>query len=108
MLDISSKIEKGERINEEEALQLLLECDLLVLGQLAQTRLLKFHSPDRVSFCIDRNINYTNICESKCRFCAFYRLKDDPEAYVLSADDIVKRLKKRFLWGRPRSCFRGG
>ena len=108
MLDISSKIEKGERINEEEALQLLLECDLLVLGQLAQTRLLKFHSPDRVSFCIDRNINYTNICESKCRFCAFYRLKDDPEAYVLSADDIVKKVEEAVSLGATQVMLQGG
>ena len=86
--NVCVKVEAEERINEEEALSLLQEEDFLALGQLAQERLLKFHSPNQVSFCIDRNINYTNICESKCRFCAFYRLKDDTQAYLLNADDI--------------------
>ncbi len=108
MLDIISKIEKGERINEEEALQLLLESDLLVLGQLAQMRMLKFHSPDHASFCIDRNINYTNICKSKCRFCAFYRLKDDPEAYLLDADDIVKGVEEAVSLGATQIMLQGG
>jgi len=108
MLDVISKIKKGERINEKEALNLLLECDFLALGQLAQERLLKFHSPDQVSFCIDRNINYTNICESKCRFCAFYRSKDDSDAYVLSVDDIVLKVEEAVSLGATQIMLQGG
>jgi cyclic dehypoxanthinyl futalosine synthase len=106
--NICAKVEAEERINEEEALSLLQEEDFLVLGQLAQKRQLKFHSKDKVSFCIDRNINYTNICESKCRFCAFYRAKDDPEAYLLNADDIVKRVQEAVLLGATQIMLQGG
>lgn len=108
MTEITGKVEKGVRINEEEALSLLLEEDFFVLGQLAQERQQKFHSPDQVSFCIDRNINYTNICESKCRFCAFYRLKDDPDAYVLSADDISIRVEEAVSLGATQIMLQGG
>lgn len=108
MTETISKIEKGERINEEEALHLLQEEDFLVLGQLTQERLLKFHPPDKVSFCIDRNINYTNICESKCRFCAFYRLKEDSEAYVLSADDISEKVEEAASLGATQIMLQGG
>ena len=108
ILNVCAKVEAEERINEEEALSLLQEEDFLVLGQLAQERLLKFHSPDQVSFCIDRNINYTNICESKCRFCAFYRLKDDTQAYLLNADDIVTRVEEAVSLGATQIMLQGG
>jgi len=106
--NVCAKVEAEERINEEEALRLLQEEDFLVLGQLAQKCLLKFHSPDPVSFCIDRNINYTNICESKCRFCAFYRLKDDMQAYLLNADDIVTRVEEAVSLGATQIMLQGG
>jgi len=108
MADIRAKIEKGERINEQEALDLLQEEDFFVLGQLAQERLQKFHSLGQASFCIDRNINYTNICESKCRFCAFYRLKDDPDAYVLSSEEIAVKVKEAVSLGAIQIMLQGG
>ncbi len=60
--DIQKKINEGARVSDEEALVLLREAELLSLGQMAQTCLCRFHTPKRVTFLIDRNINYTNIC----------------------------------------------
>ena len=69
--NVCTMVEAGERINEEEALSLLQEEDFLVLGQLAQESLLKFHSPNQVSFCIDRNINYTTSVKANVVFVHF-------------------------------------
>jgi len=105
---VSEKIEKGERITEDEALFLMQNCDLLVLGKLAQKRVTAYHLPDRVSFCIDRNINYTNICESRCRFCAFYRTKANADAYVLSRDEIIEKVAEAVSLGATQVMLQGG
>lgn len=106
--EIYSKVEKGERISEAEALRLLVEEDLLVLGKLAQQRAGKFHLPDRASFCIDRNINYTNVCENRCRFCAFYRSPEDADAYVLSVNDIIQKVEEAVSLGATQIMLQGG
>ena len=69
--EILKKAAGRRRITDKDALRLFAEADLLELGQCAQACAAVFHPYDSVTFIIDRNINYTNICTSRCRFCAF-------------------------------------
>ncbi|GFP25166.1 cyclic dehypoxanthinyl futalosine synthase [Candidatus Hakubella thermalkaliphila] len=105
---ISQKIRNGERISEEEALLLLQEADLLELGQLAHLVRQRMHPDNLVSFIIDRNINYTNICISGCQFCAFYRRQGHPETYLLSKEEIFRRIQETIDLGGTQIMLQGG
>ena len=78
------------------------------IGQLAQGRAARRHAPDQATFLIDRNINYTNICTSKCRFCAFYRTADAPDAYVLSPEAILEKVAEAARLGATQIMLQGG
>ncbi len=81
-----------KRIERDEALRLLEEGELLLLGRMAD-KIRRNYNPDNcVTFVVDRNVNYSNICDSKCTFCAFYRDKDAADAYVLSPDEIFDKI----------------
>ena len=67
------------RMNANEAEQLLISGDPIQLGQLAGTEARKRFG-DRITFIVDRNINYTNVCVNECRFCAFFRRKESKDA----------------------------
>jgi cyclic dehypoxanthinyl futalosine synthase len=108
LTEIYNKIEEGTRISEGEARVLLKDADLLMLGQLAQKRMQQFHFSDKATFQIDRNINYTNICKSKCRFCAFYRKESDPDAYLLSPDEIIQKVSQAVVCGATQIMLQGG
>ena len=95
MLDeITIKILAGEPIDREKALYLLTEADLLEIGQLADGIRKKKHPQGRVTFVIDRNVNYTNVCESQCKFCAFYRKADASDAYQLDYETIFAKVQE--------------
>ena len=81
-------------ITKKEALDLLKNADLLALGMMADNVRKRLHPGGTVSFIIDRNINYTNVCINKCKFCAFYRDEKDPEAYVLSKRKLFNKIKE--------------
>lgn len=105
---ITSKVSKGRRIEPAEALLLYRQADLLSLGELAKTVRKRLH-PDRlVTFIVDRNINYTNICVNRCKFCAFYRSQDSPEAYVLSRDEIFRKIEETLTQGGTQILMQGG
>lgn len=106
--ELYKKIEEGKRISDDEALRLFAEADLLTLGQLAQKRMRRFHPSDNVTFLIDRNINYTNICVSKCRFCAFYRTEAAPDAYLLTIDQVIERVAEAVGQGATQVMLQGG
>jgi len=77
-------VKTKKRINADEALELFEKADIKELGYIAdKKRQMAQDDSSPVTFVIDRNINYTNICSCKCRFCAFYRDKDHKESYVL-------------------------
>ena len=105
---VYDKADRGLRISEPEALLLLRQADMLMLGRLALKRMKQYHPLDRVTFQIDRNINYTNICESRCRFCAFFRQKGHPEAYVLSEDEILEKVGQAVSLGATQIMLQGG
>ncbi|MBI4843541.1 MAG: dehypoxanthine futalosine cyclase [Nitrospirae bacterium] len=108
----SKKIAKpkasSSRITKSEGLELLKNADLLGLGQMADNMRKKMHSEGIVSFIIDRNIDYTNVCINKCRFCAFYRNEDDPEAYILSRRKLFNKIKETIALGGTQILIQGG
>jgi cyclic dehypoxanthinyl futalosine synthase len=105
---VIGKTAAGERLSADEGSVLLRSADLLTLGELAGAVKTRLH-PDRVvTFIVDRNINYTNICINKCRFCAFYRDADSAEAYVLSKDEIFRKIGETIALGGTQILMQGG
>jgi cyclic dehypoxanthinyl futalosine synthase len=100
-------LERG-RLDLESARDLYDEADFLTLGQLAQE--IRFRSnPDRVvTFAVDRNINYTNICVSRCAFCAFALDKSHPDAYVLDEETLIRKCEETLALGGTQILYQGG
>lgn len=98
----------SSRITREEGLKLMKSADLLGLGMLADDMRRALHPEGVVSFIIDRNINYTNVCINKCRFCAFYRNEKDPEAYILSRRKLFKKIRETIAVGGTQILIQGG
>lgn len=97
-----------QRIDKETALNHLKSTTLLELGYTADTIREALHPEGMVTFIVDRNINYTNICINKCKFCAFYRDIDSPEAYILTKDEIFKKIEETLLLGGSQILLQGG
>ncbi|OQY19144.1 MAG: dehypoxanthine futalosine cyclase [Desulfobacteraceae bacterium 4572_35.1] len=109
MLDvIKNTIAAGQSINREQALHLLTKVDLLTVGQMADQQRLLRHPDKYVSFVVDRNVNYSNICSCKCRFCAFYRDENDSDAYLLSFDEIFAKVQELVDNGGTQLLMQGG
>lgn len=96
------------RIGEAEALDLLVHGDLLELGARADAVRHRWHPGTDVTFVVDRNINYTNVCVSGCRFCAFYREPGSPDAYVLSRAEIYAKIEETLALGGTAVMMQGG
>jgi cyclic dehypoxanthinyl futalosine synthase len=109
MIDtIPEKMEASSRVNREEALSLLTDADLLAVGALADTIRRRIHPDNIVTFVVDRNVNYTNVCLSRCRFCAFYRDPDAPDAYVLTRDAVFRKIEELDAQGGTQLLMQGG
>ncbi len=91
-----------------QALELLLHGDLLQLGQWADDIRRTLHPENRVTFVVDRNVNYTNVCESRCSFCAFYRDADAPDAYLLEHAEIFAKIEELVQHGGTQLLMQGG
>jgi cyclic dehypoxanthinyl futalosine synthase len=98
----------GVRISSEEALRLFEEADLLDLAASADRVRQRLHPDNVISYIIDRNINYTNVCKEFCTFCAFYRVKGDAEAYVLPEHVIYKKIEETLALGGTGILMQGG
>ncbi len=96
------------RITRKEALSLLREADLLALGEMADRIRKELHPSKVVTFVVDRNINYTNVCINKCRFCAFYRNVGSPDAYLLTTDQIFGKIDETIALGGTQILLQGG
>ena len=89
---ILEKAREGNRISREEACLLFKSSDILSLGSTANFIRNQKTPGSVVTYIVDRNINYSNICVAGCLFCAFYREKNHPEAYVLSGKEISRKI----------------
>jgi cyclic dehypoxanthinyl futalosine synthase len=91
-----------------DAARRLWDLDLLSLGAQADQVRRRLNPPGRVTYVIDRNINYTNVCVSGCRFCAFYRAPGAPEGYVLPWESLAAKLEELKAHGGSGVLLQGG
>ena len=105
---MKSEKNKINRITKKDGLKLLKDSDLLSLGTMADNVRQKLHPKGIVTFIIDRNINYTNICINRCAFCAFWREEKDPEAYILDKKTLFKKIKETIALGGTQILIQGG
>ncbi len=104
---LTEKIRAGERLNSEEALA-SWDLDILTLGRLADLVRRRWHPEPVVTYVVDRNINYTNVCISGCKFCAFYRPPGNPEGYVLDQTALEQKLAETVSLGGTGVLLQGG
>ncbi len=100
--------QKLNRITKKEALKMLRNSDLLELGSMADELRKALHPDGVVTFIIDRNINYTNVCINKCRFCAFWRDEDAPDAYLLDEETLFAKIEETIELGGTQILIQGG
>ncbi len=105
---MSLEIDLNRRLSKEEAVELIKHGDLKDLGRLAYKKKQMLHPKGITTFVVDRNINYTNICWVDCDFCAFYRHEKDEDAYILSFDEIDKKIEELIAIGGTQILFQGG
>lgn len=95
-------------LTTQTGLEMLSTGNILELGQAANKVRQEMHPDNTVTFIIDRNINYTNICTSACRFCAFYRPVGHPQGYTLAEDIIYDKLRATIEAGGTQVMLQGG
>ncbi len=105
---VLQKAAAGGRVTYREAVTLLEYASLPELAETAHAIARARHPEPRATFCIDRNINYTNICRSKCAFCAFYREADDPDAYLLANEEVYAKTEEALELGATHVMLQGG
>jgi cyclic dehypoxanthinyl futalosine synthase len=105
---VRDKSESGQRLERKEGLWLLAEAPLLEVGALALDARLRRIPDRRVTFVIDSNPNYTNVCITDCQFCAFYRKPGDKEAYTLSVDEVMAKVESAARHGATTVLLQGG
>jgi len=105
---LEAKVAEGVRISPEEALFLDAHADLLTLRRMADGVRARLHPEPVVTYIVDRNLNPTNVCVTDCGFCAFYRRPGDPEAYVLSREEIFEKVQETVDLGGQQLLMQGG
>ena len=104
--ELLEKVWQGARIDQDEALA-LYGLTLEELGaladrrrQLARAAAYEGRGGDIITYIVDRNVNYTNVCNVYCKFCAFYRVEKDDDAYVISLEEMDRRDRGDHCFGR--------
>ena len=112
--DLLQKVWNGQRIGPAEAKR-LFALPLEELGALAERRRQLAKAPayggrgnEIITFIVDRNINYTNVCNVYCKFCAFYRTEKDADAYVITLDEIDRKIEETLTHGGTQILLQGG
>src|SRR5438034_10070463 len=105
---LADKVRAGARVSADEALDLSRHAPTPLLGRLADAVRARKHPGNVVSYIIDRNVNYTNICVAKCNFCAFYRQVGSPEGYVLGFDELFRKIDETIAVGGVQLLLQGG
>ena len=98
----------GQRLGDADAESLFESSDLLAIGRAAQQVRLRLHPEPIVTFVIDRNINYTNICVTGCSFCAFSRKPGDSGGYVIEREDLRRKIEETYQAGGSQILMQGG
>ena len=105
---ILDKAIAGERLSAEDCAALLESKDFVRIGLAADEIRMRKNPKDVVTYIIDRNINYTNVCNVVCTFCAFYRRPGKPDTYVHSIEEICKRIDETIALGGTGVLMQGG
>ena len=105
---VYAKIERGERVTPDEGLFVLRHAELLDLGELATAIRYRKNPQPRVTFVTDTNPNYTNVCNVYCKFCAFYRTEKDTDPYVISHEEMVRKIEETVAQGGTQILMQGG
>ena len=112
--ELLQKVWEGKRINQSEALR-LYHLPLEELGaladrrrQLAKVKDFDGRGNDIITYIVDRNVNYTNVCNVYCKFCAFYRVEKDDDAYVISLDEMDKKIEETIALDGTQILMQGG
>jgi cyclic dehypoxanthinyl futalosine synthase len=105
---IADKVRAGGRVSAAEALALYREAPTPLLGRLADGVRARKHAEGVVTYIIDRNVNYTNVCVAKCNFCAFYRPVGSTEGYVLGFEELFRKIDDTIAVGGVQLLLQGG
>ncbi|MFL6281437.1 MAG: cyclic dehypoxanthinyl futalosine synthase [Vicinamibacterales bacterium] len=106
--ELLGRVRNGGRLDRRQALELYLNAPTSLLAESADEVRARKH-PDRiVTYIIDRNVNYTNVCVARCNFCAFYRPVGSPEGYVLGFDEIFRKIDETIAVGGGQLLLQGG
>jgi cyclic dehypoxanthinyl futalosine synthase len=108
MTDLEGRVRAGDRIDRQQALDLYLRASTPVLGRLADGIRAHKHPERVVTYIIDRNVNYTNVCVARCNFCAFYRPVGSDEGYVLGFEEIFRKIDETIALGGGQLLLQGG
>src|SRR4026208_2180694 len=102
------KILAGERLSRQEGVALLRDGEFLELDGLADTVRERLHPEGVVTYIVDRNINYTNVCTAQCAFCAFYRDLPSKEGYLLTKAQLAQKIEETIALGGSQILLQGG
>src|SRR5258706_753700 len=102
------KVRAGSRLDGAEALELYRSAPTAALGELADAIRARKHPGRTVTYIIDRNVNYTNVCVAKCNFCAFYRDVGAPGGYVLGFEEMFRKIDETIEVGGVQLLLQGG
>src|SRR6187399_1406362 len=108
MEQLADKVAAGGRVDRAEALELYRHAPTTLLGRLADGIRARKHPSRTVTYIIDRNVNYTNLCVARCNFCAFYRTVGSPDGYVLGFDEILAKIQETIDLGGNQLLLQGG
>lgn len=106
--EILNKTVAGERLSDENALELFRHAQLPELSVAAHAMRQRLNPSKNVSYIVDRNVNYTNVCLATCEFCAFFRKLDDPESYVLTREELAQKITETQELGGNQLLLQGG
>src|SRR5580765_5270783 len=105
---IADKVRSGGRLDAAEALDLYRHAPTALLGRLADGVRARKHPEGLITYIIDRNVNYTNVCVAKCNFCAFYRDVGSPDGYVLGFEELFRKIDETIAVGGVQVLMQGG
>ena len=105
---IIDEVAQGKRLGDEEFLVLEDQADLFQLGFVANAIRERLNPEKQVTYVIDRNINYTDICVSACKFCAFYKAPEEKSGYLLTFDELAEKIRETKELGGTQILLQGG